>query len=215
MRARTEARARVISPSRTIPVSAMESALRPARAAKTPDSSQPSSSEYGYASVPNMTFSGTSSSHSRSVAANVEGREQQRLRGEIEISIRLGEQSADLAGERPASMDHHEVRLAQRRVVRAPARDSADSRRPHRSIRRRRPWYAGARPCRAVRIRRRCSGRGNPAAAYIRLPRARLLRVDAFGDGAIHLVEGQRCADTPPRTSPRLRRLVCGAPASA
>ena len=45
------------------------------------------------------------------------GREQQRLRREIQIRIRLLQQRRDLPRERPAAMHHHELRLAQRRIV--------------------------------------------------------------------------------------------------
>jgi hypothetical protein len=47
MRASSEARLREISPSRSIPLSAMASARRPVRAAIQPDSSQPISGKYG------------------------------------------------------------------------------------------------------------------------------------------------------------------------
>ena len=117
MRASSDARARVISPSWSMPVSASASALRPVRAESQPTSSQPTSG----------------------VSAERVGREEHLLRGELEpaadrprevtriakeglggeirVHVRLAEKRRRLIGERPAAVDEHERRLPERRVV--------------------------------------------------------------------------------------------------
>ncbi len=45
------------------------------------------------------------------------GRKLERLAGEIQVGVRLLHQRGDLAGERPAAVQHHEFRFSQRRIV--------------------------------------------------------------------------------------------------